>query len=368
LALDILKKSRAAQKYLKSKYYRIFIDEYQDSDVDMHNLFMYICKSLNIPLFIVGDTKQSIYGWRGGYLKGFKDLLVDESFNPFTLIHNFRSNVQIQDYSNIFMDDVRSNYQECTITDEIIAFAYKQDRYAIDFIREWINEDENCAFLIRANANAQTWSDNLQKSGIDFMFLPSSPLDNSDLESEHVWVARLLAFYFLQERFSEYDFIDEMPSAESYDFKTIKKKLQAIRKDHSGFEQLRSNCISLYEYVGYEASDKIESVSYPFLETSSYYMAAKKYLKGASGVVTIVIKGGKDNAIRFMDGLKLASNEVHVADIRTCVLHPASGTHRQLTDEQLLAAGINPGMIRFSVGLENIDDILEDIRQSLERI
>ena len=69
-----------------------------------------------------------------------------------------------------------------------------------------------------------------------------------------------------------------------------------------------------------------------------------------------------------MDNLKLASNEVHVADIRTCVLHPASATHRQLTDEQLIACGINPGMIRFSVGLEDIDDILADVKQSLAQL
>ena len=69
-----------------------------------------------------------------------------------------------------------------------------------------------------------------------------------------------------------------------------------------------------------------------------------------------------------MDGLKLACNEVHVADIRTCVLHPASATHRQLTDEQLIAAGVNPGMIRFSVGLENVDDIIADIEQSLAAV
>lgn len=72
--------------------------------------------------------------------------------------------------------------------------------------------------------------------------------------------------------------------------------------------------------------------------------------------------------MKFMDALRLASNEVHVADIRTCVLHPASETHRQLTDEQLLAAGIHPGMIRISVGLENIDDILADLTQAFGRI
>jgi len=116
-------------------------------------------------------------------------------------------------------------------------------------------------------------------------------------------------------------------------------------------------------------SDKIESVKYPGLETDPDYELAKKYLpKGCSGVISFVVKGGRDKAEKFMDSLKLASNEVHVADIRTCVLHPASETHRQLTDEQLVAAGINPGMVRFSVGLENVEDILEDVKNALDNI
>ena len=117
-----------------------------------------------------------------------------------------------------------------------------------------------------------------------------------------------------------------------------------------------------------QSSDKIESVTYPFLDSNPDIELAKKYLKGGSGVVTIVIKGGKQTAIKFMDGLKLACNEVHVADIRTCVLHPARETHRQLTDEQLVAAGINPGMIRVSVGLENVEDIIADLKQSLDNL
>lgn len=117
-----------------------------------------------------------------------------------------------------------------------------------------------------------------------------------------------------------------------------------------------------------ESSDKIESISYPGLEKDKYHALAKKYLSGCSGVISFVIKGGKENAVKFMDALKLASKEVHVADIRTCVLHPASATHRQLTDEQLVAANINPGMVRLSVGLENIDDILEDVANALNQI
>ena len=119
----------------------------------------------------------------------------------------------------------------------------------------------------------------------------------------------------------------------------------------------------------FEKSDKVLSVHYPSLKSDKYYELAKKYLpKGASGVISLSIKGGRDNAVKFMDSLKLASNEVHVADIRTCVLHPASATHRQLTDEQLVAAGIDGGLIRFSCGLENIDDILADAAQALDKI
>ena len=119
----------------------------------------------------------------------------------------------------------------------------------------------------------------------------------------------------------------------------------------------------------FKEQDKIEEVIYPGLEGDKYYELAKKYTPmGASGVISIVVKGGRENAIKFMDALELASNEVHVADIRTCVLHPASATHRQLTDEQLAAAGINGGMIRFSCGLENVDDIIEDIKKGLKAI
>jgi len=128
-----------------------------------------------------------------------------------------------------------------------------------------------------------------------------------------------------------------------------------------------SNALKVAEY--FKQSDKVEFVNYPGLEGDKYHELAKKYLPlGTCGVISLSIEGSRENAVKFMDSLKLASNEVHVADIRTCVLHPASSTHRQLTDEQLAAAGITPGLIRFSVGLENVDDIIEDIEQALAHL
>ncbi len=117
-----------------------------------------------------------------------------------------------------------------------------------------------------------------------------------------------------------------------------------------------------------DKNENIEFVNYPTLESSKYKALQEKYLpKGASGVISFSIKGGYDNAVKFIDSLELASNVVHVADVRTLVLHPASSTHRQLTEEQLKNAGITPGMVRISVGLESIDDILKDIKNALDK-
>ena len=132
-------------------------------------------------------------------------------------------------------------------------------------------------------------------------------------------------------------------------------------------KQYCENALKVAKYI--EDTGLAEFVSYPGLESNPYHELAKKYLPlGSSGVISFSIKGGRDTAVKFMDSLKLASNEVHVADIRTCVLHPASATHRQLTDEQLVAAGIDGGLIRFSVGLENVDDILADLEQGFNAI
>lgn len=129
-------------------------------------------------------------------------------------------------------------------------------------------------------------------------------------------------------------------------------------------KQYCENALAVAEYL--EKSPAVESVSYPGLKSDKYYALAQKYLKGCSGVISFNIKGGRPAAAKFMDSLSLASNEVHVADIRTCVLHPASETHRQLTDEQLVACGIDGGMVRFSVGLENVDDIIADLDTALK--
>ena len=134
---------------------------------------------------------------------------------------------------------------------------------------------------------------------------------------------------------------------------------------HLRMERHSDNALKVASFL--EGLEKVESVSYPSLPGDKYNALAKKYLpKGSSGVISFIIKGGREAAVKFMDKLKLASIVVHVADVRTLVLHPASSTHRQMNDQQLLEAGIEPGLIRFSVGIENVEDIIEDIKQAME--
>ena len=118
-----------------------------------------------------------------------------------------------------------------------------------------------------------------------------------------------------------------------------------------------------------QSNEKVAWVNYPGLKGNKYYERAQKYMpNGTCGVISFGLKGGRDVSVAFMDSLKLAAIVTHVADARTCVLHPASHTHRQMTDEQLVEAGVEPDLIRFSVGIENADDIIADIEQALEKI
>lgn len=127
------------------------------------------------------------------------------------------------------------------------------------------------------------------------------------------------------------------------------------------------NALAVAKFL--ETQEKVLWVNYPMLESSPYHELAVKYLpNGGPGVVSFGVKGGREAAMKLMNSLRLAQIVVHVADARTCVLHPASTTHRQLTDEQLAAAGIGPEFIRFSVGIENVADILADLQQALNQL
>ena len=175
------------------------------------------------------------------------------------------------------------------------------------------------------------------------------------------------------EKFGKLGYITKATSQLMRDLGSIQSPQNAFYLNN-GLESLHvrmdrhcSNALAVAKFL--KSQDKVAWIHYPNLEGDKYYELSRKYLpNGSCGVIAFAVKGGREKAIKFMDSLKLAIIATHVADARTCLLHPASHTHRQLTDEQLLDAGIAPDLIRLSVGLENADDLIADLAQALEKI
>ena len=135
---------------------------------------------------------------------------------------------------------------------------------------------------------------------------------------------------------------------------------------HLRMERHCSNAQKVAEFL--ENHEKVAWVQYPGLKSNKYYELAQKYLpNGSCGVISFGLKGGRSAAEKMMDSLEIAAIVTHVADARTCVLHPASHTHRQMNDEQLIEAGVQPDLIRLSVGIENVNDIIADLEQAIAK-
>lgn len=136
---------------------------------------------------------------------------------------------------------------------------------------------------------------------------------------------------------------------------------------HLRVERHCANAVAAAKYL--QNHEKVAWVNCPSLPGDKYYDLAQKYMPdGSCGVITFGLKGGRDVAVRMMDSLKMIAIVTHVADARSCVLHPASHTHRQMNDQELKEAGVQPDLIRFSVGIEHIDDIIADLAQALEEV
>jgi O-acetylhomoserine (thiol)-lyase len=132
-------------------------------------------------------------------------------------------------------------------------------------------------------------------------------------------------------------------------------------------DRICENAMALAQWL--EQHDMVTSVNYPGLESSEYHALAKKYLKhGFGGVLSFEIKGGKENAVKFVDSLQLISHLANVGDAKTLIIHPAATTHQQLSDEEQLAAGVTPTGLRISAGIEHIDDIKSDLQQAFEKV
>lgn len=143
--------------------------------------------------------------------------------------------------------------------------------------------------------------------------------------------------------------------------------MNGLESLHVRMQRHCENALAIAKFL--KSNEKVAWVDYPNLEGDKYYDLAQKYLpNGSCGVLAFGLKGGREQSIKFMDSLKLAAIATHVADAKTCLLHPASHTHRQMTEEQLIEAGVAPDLIRLSVGLENVDDLIDDLKQAFDKV
>ena len=251
LAFDIMSKSSACKLYLQAKYFKIYIDEYQDCDKSMHKFFMYICDDLDIDTFIVGDEKQSIYTWRGAYPEAFRGIWGKPNFQKIFMGDNYRSCKQIQNYSNLLFEETRALYRSTDRLDNIIWIISNQRRWANDTLRH-IDMEKKTALLRYRNNDAESGASELSQAGAPFVFIPQPPI--ADITTETAWLYAGIAKYIILQEYSVYDLVSEIPSegtAERKNIVAIKKKLDLIAESPEE-QEFFDAVIDLCEYLGYE--------------------------------------------------------------------------------------------------------------------
>lgn len=257
LALDILKKSQACQLYLKAKYFKIYVDEYQDCDKDMHALFMYICENLKIDTFVVGDEKQSIYIWRGAYPKAFMSIWEREDFSQKFMRKNFRSCQQIQNYSNLLCDETRDLYKAVDDLSSVIVICTTQSNW-VSAVTQYLDPNKRCALLRYSKANAEAGAKALTDEEIEFIYVPPTPI--ADITTDAAWLYNAIAKYFILPQYSAYDFRDEIPNEVVGNRKIlsyIKKSLSLIDESikHEDISEFVKQIGLMAGYLGYEIKD-----------------------------------------------------------------------------------------------------------------
>ena len=277
LALEILKKSKACQLYLQAKYFKIYVDEYQDCDKDMHALFMYICEVLQIDTFVVGDEKQSIYMWRGAYPKAFMSIWDRLDFSKKFMRDNFRSCQQIQNYSNLLFKETRDLYKSVDDLSSVIMVCATADNW-VSSIVPYLDAEKKCALLRYTNANAEAGSNELTAGNVEFTYVPQTPI--ADITTETAWLYNAVAKFFILPKYSEFDFRDEIPNevvGNKRVLNYIKSAFSILgecikQEDAVGFEK---QIMLIAKYLGYETKAKHCERLYRTICDKRYHSAFK---------------------------------------------------------------------------------------------
>lgn len=273
LAQIIVKRSLACRLYLQAKYFKIYIDEYQDCDESMHNFFMYLCDKLNIETFIVGDEKQSIYIWRGAYPEAFKDIWTKSNFKKKFMGNNFRSYQQIQNYSNLLCDETRDLYSPTDNVDNIVWLSSREANWATKVMSN-IDPDKSLALLRFSNRDAKNGAEKLTTNGLECIYIPQIPI--ADITTETAWLYTAIAKYFILEKYSVYDVISEIPVEGNESRKTvstIKKIFSKIEENINDESLFSSSVTALAKYLGYDTRPEHIDKLFDTICDSSYHVA-----------------------------------------------------------------------------------------------
>ena len=251
LAQEILEKSVACRLYLKAKYFKIYIDEYQDCDKSMHNLFMYLCDTLGIETFVVGDEKQSIYIWRGAYPEAFVSIWNKDNFNKIFMGDNFRSCRQIQNYSNLLYDETRNLYSPINNLNNIIWLSPTISNWASEVLK-YIDPSKKSALLRFSNDNARIGASELSTNGVEYIYIPQIPI--AEITTDTAWLYSAIAKYFIMEKYSVYDVISEIPVEGNETRKLVSAVKRMLNKVELAIADEDSFCLTVSElatYLGY---------------------------------------------------------------------------------------------------------------------
>lgn len=251
LALKVLKESEVARLYLKAKYFKIYIDEYQDCDLTMNEFFMYLTDTLQIDLFIVGDYKQSLYIWRGATPQAFQNLFAKKTFQYISMRDNFRSNKQIQNFSNLLFEETSNLYEIQGKLNNILLLNCNDNNWIQKIYNVW-DKNKNSALLRARNNDAENCAKLLFEYGMEFKFIPKPPID--EISNDTAWIYYSIAQYIFLDSYSIYDFIYDIPSGTTQDYKLKNKILYCLKEITKNigiktkFEQSVVNLVSLLSY------------------------------------------------------------------------------------------------------------------------
>lgn len=252
LAQKIVENSTACRLYLQAKYFKIYIDEYQDCDRAMHNLFMFLCDTLKIETFIVGDEKQSIYIWRGAYPEAFLSIWDKENFSKIFMGDNYRSCKQIQNYSNLLYDETRNLYAPLDDLNNIIWLSPTGSNWVTETLK-YIDPQKKSALLRFSNNDARLGADELTANGVEYTYIPQTPI--AEITTDTAWLYSAIAKYLIMEKYSVYDVISEIPVEGNETRKivsNIKRMLNKIEQDIIDEEAFCLAVNDLAIYLGYE--------------------------------------------------------------------------------------------------------------------